>query len=124
MSISLAQFSWKPLPAFSVSARKMTRARSWRWTLPYLSFLRIAREASCKVSAARVYAGTIGADAGLDHQCVRQNITQVTGTCPTLSSNRYTACIRRLLPPSSDSPPVLVHHIFHGHVKQDIPESH
>jgi hypothetical protein len=27
----------------------MTSARIWRWTLPYLSFLRIAREASCKV---------------------------------------------------------------------------
>lgn len=50
INISFAQFSWNPLPAFSVSARKMTSARIWRWTLPYLSFLRIAREASCGVS--------------------------------------------------------------------------
>ena len=45
-SSALAQLSWNPFPAFSVSARRMTRARSCRWTLPYLSFLRMARAPS------------------------------------------------------------------------------
>jgi hypothetical protein len=45
-----AQFIWKPFPAFSVNARRMTNARSCRWTLPYLSFFLIALAASYLVS--------------------------------------------------------------------------
>jgi len=46
MSSWFAQCIWNPLPAFSVSARRMTKARSCLWTFPYLSFFLIALEAS------------------------------------------------------------------------------
>ena len=37
---------WKLPPAFWIRPSRMERARSWRWTLPYFSFLRMARAAS------------------------------------------------------------------------------
>lgn len=40
------QLTWNPWPQLSVSARRIVSARIWRCTLPYLSFLRIARAAS------------------------------------------------------------------------------
>lgn len=45
-SASSQKHRWKRDPAFWISPSRMTRARSWRWTLPYFSFLRMARAAS------------------------------------------------------------------------------
>lgn len=43
---SSAKVRWKRGPAFWMRPSSKTSARSCRWTLPYLSFLRIARAAS------------------------------------------------------------------------------
>lgn len=49
---------WNRDPAFCMRPSRMVSARSWRWTLPYFSFLRIARAASVGPVACNVMAST------------------------------------------------------------------
>lgn len=49
---------WKRDPAFWIRPSRMARARSWRWTLPYFSFLRMARAASAGPEAWMVIIST------------------------------------------------------------------
>lgn len=57
-SISSAKDRWKREPAFWMRPSRMVSARSWRWALPYLSFLRMAREASVGPEACSLMTST------------------------------------------------------------------